>query len=207
MIRQCLVNLAGFIVSTGARIEPMGSALSLIAKGIVMNGNMHILMKKAVLAAALVVGASGVARADDSSMNPLTGESYAYFNGGYDRPAIANSSFDNAPSAWRQSNPNGLPESVFQSYSAPGEAWHLNKPVFASAPTDPAFKQSHPNGLTESELQALSSEASAWQLRGGAGPEAVASEDHATIAQSATKEPLGERIANFFHIARSGIVQ
>jgi hypothetical protein len=185
----------------------MGSALSPIAKGIVMTGNVHALMKTVVLAAALVVGASGVARADDSSMNPFTGESYAYFNGGYDRPAIANPTFDNANSAWRQSNPNGLSERVFESYSAPGEAWHLNKPVFASAPTDSTFKQSHPNGLTESELQALSSEAPAWQLRGGAGAEAVASADQAAIAQSTTTEPLGQRIANFFHVARSGITQ
>jgi hypothetical protein len=111
---------------------------------------------------------------------------------------------DSAPSAWRQDNPA---ERVFQSYSAPGEAWHLNKPAFASAPTDPAFKQSHPNGLTESELQALSSEASAWQFRGGAGAATVASEDQATIAQSATKEPLGQRIADFFHVARSGSAQ
>jgi hypothetical protein len=170
-----------------------------------MTGNVHTLMKKVVLVAALVVGASDVARADDSSMNPFTGESYAYFNGGHDRPAIVNPTFDNARSAWRQDNPNGLPERVFLSYSAPGEAWHLNKPVFASAPTDPTFKQRHPNGLTESELQALSSEAPAWHLRGGT--EAVASADEATIAQSTTKEPLGQRIANFFHVARSGIAQ
>jgi hypothetical protein len=182
----------------------MGSALSSIAKGIVMTGNVRTLIKRVVLAAGLVVGASGVARADDSSMNPFTGESYAQFNGGQNRPAIVNPAFDNAVSAWRQSNPDGLPERIFQSYSAPGEAWHLNKPEFASAPTDPTFKQSHPNGLTESELQALSSEAPAWQLRGGAA-EAVASADQATIAQNTTKEPLARRIASFFHVDRSGI--
>ena len=170
-----------------------------------MNGNLHTLIKRVVLAAGLVVGASGVARADDSSMNPFTGDSYANFNGGYDRPAIVNPGFDNARSAWQQDNPNGLPESVFLSYSAPGEAWHLNKPVFASAPTDPTFKQSHPNGLTEAELQALSSEASAWQLRGAAAT--VVSADQATIAQSTAKEPLGQRVANFFHVARSGSAQ
>jgi hypothetical protein len=172
-----------------------------------MNGSVHILMKKVALAAALVVGASGVARADDSSMNPFTGESYAYFNGGYERPATSNPTFDHARSTWRQDNPNGLAERVFQSYSAPGEAWHLNNPVFAGAPTDPTFKQSHPNGLTESELQALSSEASAWQFRGVAGAATVASEDQATIAQGVTKEPLSQRIADFFHVARSGIAQ
>jgi hypothetical protein len=202
-----VVNPAGFIVSTGARIEPDGLRLVTNCERNRYDWQCAYTDEESVLAAALVVGASGVARADDSSMNPFTGESYAYFNGGYDRPAIANSTFDNAPSAWRQSNPNGLPERVLQSYSAPGEGWHLDKPVFASAPTDPTFKQKHPNGLTESELQALSSEASAWHVRGGAGAAALASADQATIAQSTTEEPLGQRIANFFHVARSGIAQ
>ena len=73
-----------------------------------MNGNMHTLMKKAVLAAALVAGASGVVRADDNSMNPFTGDSYAYFNSGYDRPAIVNPTFDNSLSAWRRVAPHLL---------------------------------------------------------------------------------------------------
>lgn len=38
--------------------------------------------KGIVVAAALVAGVSGVSRADDSSTNPFTGDSYAYFNGG-----------------------------------------------------------------------------------------------------------------------------
>jgi len=37
---------------------------------------------KRVTLAALALGATGVALADDSSMNPFTGDSYAYFNGG-----------------------------------------------------------------------------------------------------------------------------
>ena len=58
------------------------------------------MMKSIVLAAALVAGISGLARADDSSMNPFTGDSYAYFNGGknfpYGKPVL-----DNAPSGYR----------------------------------------------------------------------------------------------------------
>jgi hypothetical protein len=88
-------------------------------------------MKSLALTAALVAGGPDIARADDSSMNPFTGDSSAYFNGGYDRRPIANPNFDKTPSTWRQNNPNGLSERVFQSYSAPGEAWHLNIPVFA----------------------------------------------------------------------------
>jgi hypothetical protein len=145
------------------------------------------MMKSIVVAVALVAGVSGIARADDSSMNPFTGDSYAYFNGGYDRPQIGNATFDKAPSAWRQSNPNGLSERVLQSYSAPGEAWHLNKPAFASVAADPTFKQTHPNGLTERELQALSSEAPAWQLPKQSATSAVASTNEAAFAQSAAK--------------------
>lgn len=43
-------------------------------------------MKGAVLMAALLAGVSGLANADDSSMNIWTGESYAYFNGGKNFP-------------------------------------------------------------------------------------------------------------------------
>jgi len=144
------------------------------------------MMKSIVVAVALVAGVSGIARADDSSMNPFTGDSYAYFNGG-DLPRNGNPVFDKASSAWRQSNPNGLSERVLQSYSAPGEAWHLNKPAFASVAADPTFKQTHPNGLTERELQALSSEAPAWQLPKQSATSAVASTNEAAFAQSAAK--------------------
>src|SRR5882672_3104796 len=112
-------------------------------KGAVMKSKVSM-MKSMVVAVALVAGVSGMARADDSSMNPFTGDSYAYFNGG-DLPRNGNPVFAKAPSEWRQANPNGLSERVLQAYSGVGEEWHLNKPVFASAPADPTFKQSHPN--------------------------------------------------------------
>ena len=109
------------------------------------------MMKSIVVAVALAAGVSGIARADDSSMSRFGGDSYAYFN---------NAVVDRAPSAWSQSNPNGVPENVLQAYSGVGEAWHLNKPVFDPSPS--TFAQSHPHGLTEREYQALSSEAPAW---------------------------------------------
>ena len=37
---------------------------------------------KRLTLAALALGATGAALANDSSMNPFTGDSYAYFNGG-----------------------------------------------------------------------------------------------------------------------------
>jgi hypothetical protein len=153
--------------------------------GAVMNSKVSML-KSMVVAVALAAGVSGMARADDSSMNPFTGDSYAYFNGG-DLPRGGTPVFDKAASVWRQANPNGLSERVLQSYSAPGEAWHLNKPVFASAAADSTFKQSHPNGLTERELQALSSEAPAWQLPKQSSTAAFASTNEAAFAQSAAK--------------------
>jgi hypothetical protein len=168
-----------------------------------MIGNMHKLMKKVVLGAALALGSAGVARADDSSMNPFIGDSYAYFNG-YNRPANANPGFDNAPSAWRQANPNGLPERVLQSYSVWGEEWHLNKPSFTAVASDGTFRQSHPNGLTERELQALSSEAPAWQGRGErAGAAAVAEAGQPGATQNAANDTHGQGGVNLVSVAPS----
>ena len=152
------------------------------------------MLKSIAVTAALVAGVSGIARADDSSMSRLTGDSYAYFNGGPDRTPV----FNNAPSAWRQANPNGVSERVFQPYSAPGEAWHLNKPVFDPAPS--TFAQSHPNGLSERELQALSSEEPAWHQQNQSATSALASTNDATNVPSASREPFGARIARFFHV-------
>jgi hypothetical protein len=158
-----------------------------------MIGKFNPLLKRIVVAAALAVGVAGAARADDSSLNPFTGESYAGFNGGENRQAIKNPTFDNAPSAWRQANPGGLSERVFQSYSAPGEEWHMTHPSMTNGPSDPTFKQTHPNGLTERELQALSSGGPAWQLPGEPGT-AMASSAPAPVAQTTPQE----RLANLF---------
>jgi len=62
------------------------------------------MMKSIMLVAALAAGVSGLARADDSSMNMWTGDSYAYFNGGknfpYGKPVL-----DDAPSTYRATPP------------------------------------------------------------------------------------------------------
>jgi hypothetical protein len=50
-----------------------------------MPGRQYSRTKQLVIAAALALGESGVALADDSSMNPFTRESFAYFNGGQNR--------------------------------------------------------------------------------------------------------------------------
>jgi len=47
-----------------------------------MSRRQHSLSKQIVVATALAFSASGVALANDSSTNPFTGDSYAYFNGG-----------------------------------------------------------------------------------------------------------------------------
>ena len=78
----------------------------------------YSLSKQLVVATALALGASSVALADDSSMNPFTGDSYKYFNGGlgqFNRPVVSN-----APAApsWRQSHPNGLTERELQGLSS-----------------------------------------------------------------------------------------
>jgi hypothetical protein len=154
-----------------------------------MTGNMHRLMKKVVLAVALAAGSAGVARADDSSMNPFIGDSYSYFNGG-NLPQQSNPSYDNSPSAWRQANPDGLSVREMQSrWGAWGEMFHLNPTVISTVSADPSFKQSHPHGLTEPEFQALSSESPAWQADAGTRAAALADAGQATTTQSAANEP------------------
>ena len=50
-----------------------------------MLGGQYLLTRQIVTATALALGVSGIALADDNSMNPFTGESFAYFNGGQNR--------------------------------------------------------------------------------------------------------------------------
>jgi hypothetical protein len=131
------------------------------------------MLKSIAVTAALVAGVSGIARADDSSMSRFGGDSYAYFN---------NAVVDSGPSAWRQANPNGVPERTLQAYSGVGEAWHLNKPVFDPSPS--TFAQTHPHGLTEREYQALSSEAPAWHSGTPQATTGFASNNGTVIATS-----------------------
>src|ERR1700680_3618766 len=59
----------------------ISAELTIHLQGAVMNSKVSM-MKSMVVAVALAAGVSGIARADDSSMNPFTGDSYAYFNNG-----------------------------------------------------------------------------------------------------------------------------
>jgi len=161
----------------------------------------YSLSKQLVVATALALGASSVALADDSSMNPFTGDSYKYFNGGRTvaESARANPVFSAVPAdrSWRQSHPNGLTERELQALSSSDLSAYasLDPPVLASAPADPLWRQSHPNGLTEQELQALSSSSLAmWQKPNGSG---VATNQR-NVAQSADEETVSARLANFF---------
>jgi hypothetical protein len=175
-----------------------------------MSSRPHSLNKQLVMATALALGASSVALADDNSMNPFTGDSYKYFNGGHtlgERGQFNGPVFSKAPvdPSWRQSHPNGLTERELQALSSSdlsASASQLNPPVLASAPADPLWRQSHPNGLTERELQALSSSnLASWQIPNGSGYTASASTDPANVAWTPSKEAFSARLAKFFHPA------
>ena len=172
-----------------------------------MSRKPYLLSKQLVVATALALGASSVALADDSSMNPFIGDSYRYFNGGHnlgDPGHFKGPVFSAAPAdpSWRQSHPNGISERDLQalsSSSVSAAAEQLNPPVLASAPTDPTWRQSHQN-LGQRELQALSSSSvSRWQLPNGAESLASAAIDQADVAQNPSKETLSARLARFFH--------
>jgi hypothetical protein len=162
-----------------------------------MTGNMHRSIKKVVLAVALAAGSAGLARADDSSMNPFIGDSYSYFNGG-NLPQQSNPAYDHSPSTWRQDHPDGLSVREMQSrWGAWGEMFHLNPTVISTAAADPSFKQSHPRGLTVPELQALSSEGPAWQGNSAARAAALAAADQGATARSAANQPPDQGSGNF----------
>src|SRR6266542_2981960 len=156
-----------------------------------MSRKPYSLSKQVVVAAALALGASSVAVADDSSMSRFGGDSYAYFN----QPVLRNAA---ASPTWRQSHPNGLTERELQALSSSSlaaSAFQAEHPVVASAPVDPSWRQSHPNGLTERELQALSSSSLAmWQTPNGSG----FATNQGNVAESPNKETLSARLANFF---------
>ena len=158
-----------------------------------MSRKRYSVSRQWVVAAALALGASSAALADDNSMSRFSGDSYAYFN----RPAL-----NSAPAgpSWRQSHPNGLTERELQALSASdlsGFAPQVSPTVFASAPADPSWRQSHPNGLTEREMLAFSSSTlSPWRL-----PNAgyAAATDQGNVAQTPGKETFAARVARFLH--------
>ena len=156
-----------------------------------MSHKPYSMSKQLVVAAALALGASGVALADDNSMSRFGGDSYAYFN----QPVPRNTA---AGPTWRQSHPNGLTERELQALSASdlsAVVAQVNPPVFASTAADPLWRQSHPNGLTQAELEALSASSLAmWQNPNGSGVAAGQS----NVAQSPNKDTVSARSANFF---------
>jgi hypothetical protein len=116
------------------------------------------MLKSIVVAAALAAGVSGVARADDSSMNPFTGDSYAYFNGGNLGHTTNPPVFARGPSAWRQSNPNGLTDRDFAALGSEETANRFDPPAMSTSVADNSWRLTHPNGLTNAEFAALGSE-------------------------------------------------
>jgi hypothetical protein len=147
------------------------------------------MLESMVVTAALVAGVSGIARADDSSMDPATGDSYAYFNGGNLGHITNPPVFAKGASAWRQSNPNGLSEDQFAALGSEEIAARLNPTVVSTAPADPSWRVTHPNGMTSSEFAALGSEAIAARqlLPEHSKTTAFASRNPTVFAQSPTQ--------------------
>ena len=154
-----------------------------------MSRKLHFPGRQLVIATTLVLGTSGIALADDSSMSRIGGESYAYFN----NQALAGNAA--AAVAWRQNHPGGLTGRELQALSSSdlsAVVAQLNPQVLAAAPADPAWRQSHPNGFTERELQTLSSSSLAmWH-----GPEVAA--DQTNVAATHGPELFAARLRNFF---------
>jgi hypothetical protein len=131
-----------------------------------MTCNVQTLTKSFVVAAALAAGVSGLAYADEGGAvyGPSETQLQAAASEG---PAWhpPQSVYDESPSAWRQSNPDGLSMREMQSmWGTWAGQFRLSQPVFSSASAGDSFKQSHPNGLSAREFQAMSSDAPAWQL-------------------------------------------
>lgn len=141
------------------------------------------MVKSVLVAAALAASVSGLAHAD-SSMNPLTGDSYAYFNG-CNLGQACKLVIDKAPSTFRASNPSGPSVRQLQAMSSEADAYALKAPVIDKTPS--TFARSNPHGLSERQLQALSSEAPAWQLPKQTATSALASTNAAAFSMNAGK--------------------
>jgi hypothetical protein len=175
-----MVTGAKFIFRWSASIQ------SSTLKGAVMKSK-YSMLKVTVVAAALAAGVSGVARADDSSMNPFTGDSYAYFNGGNLGHVTQAPVFASGPSAWRQSNPNGLTNRAFAALGSEATADRFNPPVISVAAADPTWRTAHPTGLTNAEFAALGSEEIAARQPPNQATTALASTNGPVYANSTVK--------------------
>ena len=166
------------------RIEPFQSVFNLYRKDRIMMNSSVSVVKKAVLAAALVAATAGLASADDSGMGRFS-DSYQYF---------ANQSIDKSVSTWRAENPSGVSLRQLQANSSWSEAWKTSKPVFDT--TASQFKVTYPGGLSEREYQALSSPGPAWHSVPVNRP--VTSSTQIAGVQGSNKETLAARVAQFF---------
>ena len=121
-----------------------------------MSRTPYSLSKQLVVTTVLALSSSSIALADDSSMNPLTGDSYRYFNGGHNlgEPGQVNRPvYSRAPAdpTWRRSHPNGLTESELLALSSSSLArWQLpnGSQNTALAPTDRAQLAQNPSKET-----------------------------------------------------------
>lgn len=150
-----------------------------------MSRKQYSLSKQLVVAAALALGTSGVALADGSSMNPFTGDSYAFFNGGCNIQQQCKPVFDDALIAFRKTNPHGLSESELQAIASEGPGRDFTPAVIDK--TASVWRQEHRHGLTESELQAIASEAPTWQYRIAAETAALARAEAGAPAKTAAR--------------------
>lgn len=130
------------------------------------------MMKSIVVAVALAAGVSGIARADDGGMGRFS-DSYQYFN---------NAVVDKAPSAWRQANPNGVPEQQLEALSSEALSSTFQRPAFDKTASE--WRQENPHGLSENQMQALSSEGPAWHSTPQSQTSALASSHGAVVARS-----------------------
>ncbi len=160
-------------------------------------------IRAATVAAALAAIVSGTALADDNSMSIWTGDSYASFNGGRDFPR-GNPVIDKAPSAFRQTNPQGLTNAQYAALSEEDPAWQIPNPQAAAllASTDEAtsWRQSHPQGFSAREYESLSANSPIWKLpEPSPASTAYAAANAPVVYGSApAAESLWTRMARFF---------
>jgi hypothetical protein len=145
--------------------------------------------------------------ADDNSMSPWTGDSYAYFNGGQNFP-YGKPVFNKGPLSFRQTDPHGLSIAEYEALSADGRPWPLPNPsaasVIASMDAAKAWRQSNPHGLPLSTYEAWSADGRPWPLPNSSAASAVASMDAAPVSTSVSGERSGTGIARLFGLLRAG---
>ncbi len=157
-----------------------------------MSRKQYSLSKQLVVATALALGTSGVALADDNSMTRFGGDSYAAFN--MDKPGA-----NNAPSAFRQTNPHGLSVGEYQALSSDGRPWQTPNPSDATAiaaqDAAKSWRKENPHGLPISTYEALSADGRPRQSPNSVATSAVASTGATPVANNAANEPPATGIA------------